>query len=155
MTVTNHMMTGALIALLVQRPILAIPLAFLSHFVLDALPHYGYGFVPFGQRDDQKHFISKQATDAFISLSLGFIVPYILRNHQNPAVTIWCMFATFIPDAFWTYQYEKARKQGGYGEQNWFFRFHKSIQWCERSWGIYVEVVWFGLTVWAMRLVTL
>ena len=38
---TNHMVTGAVIALVVKQPALALPLAFLSHFVLDALPHYG------------------------------------------------------------------------------------------------------------------
>ncbi len=41
MTGFNHAVTGALIAGAVGNPFLAIPLAFASHFVLDAIPHFG------------------------------------------------------------------------------------------------------------------
>jgi len=41
MTLTNHLLAGAALAKLLPLP-LAIPLAFLSHFVLDALPHFGF-----------------------------------------------------------------------------------------------------------------
>jgi hypothetical protein len=37
------MYAGAIIALAISQPLIALPLAFVSHFVLDALPHYGYG----------------------------------------------------------------------------------------------------------------
>jgi hypothetical protein len=40
-TASNHVVTGALIATAVAQPAAAIPLALASHFVLDALPHYG------------------------------------------------------------------------------------------------------------------
>jgi hypothetical protein len=40
MTLTNHLLTGAAIAKLLPSPV-AIPIAFASHFVLDALPHFG------------------------------------------------------------------------------------------------------------------
>jgi hypothetical protein len=41
MTGFNHGMTGAAIALAVKQPALAVPLAFLSHFVTDMIPHFG------------------------------------------------------------------------------------------------------------------
>ena len=41
MTGFNHGMTGAVIALTVKKPELAIPLSFLSHFAQDAIPHFG------------------------------------------------------------------------------------------------------------------
>lgn len=41
MTATNHALTGTAIGLLVGVPIFALPFAFASHFILDALPHYG------------------------------------------------------------------------------------------------------------------
>ena len=56
MTATNHALTGATIATLVRQPYLAIPLAFLSHFFCDALPHFDIKFkfeeslVPFKKR---------------------------------------------------------------------------------------------------------
>ena len=42
MTITNHLLAGSLIGLTVAQPALAIALAFASHFVMDALPHFGY-----------------------------------------------------------------------------------------------------------------
>lgn len=145
MTVANHVMTGAFVAVAVQRPLLALPLAFVSHFVIDTLPHYGYGDIAFEHRDRQKNFLPKQLTDAFITLSLGFTLPYLLAKHQSPAVTAWCMFLAYFPDMIWGYQFARAQRNGSYKERDWFSRFHKWIQWCEYPWGIYAEIVWFAL----------
>src|SRR5690348_3620935 len=41
MTGYNHAMTGVAIALAVRQPLLAAPLAFASHFLLDITPHFG------------------------------------------------------------------------------------------------------------------
>lgn len=157
MTVTNHMMTGAVIAAAVQRPLLAIPLAFLSHFAIDMLPHYGYGHIPPHLRDKQKNFLAKQTLDTYFALALFWLVPYMLRNHVTPVVTALCMLASAVPDFVWAIEYIMAQphRRGTYRERSWFTRLHKAIQWCERTWGIYVELAWFAATVLAMRLVTL
>ena len=152
MTVTNHMMTGALIAAAVERPVLAIPLAFMSHFVIDVVPHYGYGAIPFHERDSQKHFLKKQTADTYFALAMFWLVPYLLRNHQAPIVTMTCMLVAFLPDVVWPYQYVLAHRRGGYPQQNWYTRFHKAIQWYERPWGIYVELIWFGLAICGLEL---
>ena len=142
------MMTGALIALAVHQPALAIPLAFASHFATDMLPHYGYGDVPFHERDTQNHFLIKQTADTYFALVLFWLVPYALRNSQAPWVTMWCMFAAAVPDVVWAYQYVVAQRKGVYSPLNWYARFHKAIQWCERPWGAYVELAWFiGIVV--------
>ena len=39
MTGTNHALSGAVIATFLPAPV-AIPVAFMSHFVLDAIPHF-------------------------------------------------------------------------------------------------------------------
>lgn len=142
MTVINHMMTGALIAVAVHRPELAIPLALISHFVADMLPHYGYGDVPFNERDAKKNFLIKQTLDTYTGMGLFWIVPYLLRDYQAPWVTMWCMFSAALPDAYWAIQYAVAQRKGTYTQPNWYARFHKAIQWCERPWGVYVEFVW-------------
>ena len=43
MTATNHALTGAAIGFIVGVPAIAIPLALISHFVLDAIPHFRSG----------------------------------------------------------------------------------------------------------------
>jgi hypothetical protein len=52
MTATNHAVTGAVIGLLVGGPLIALPAAFLSHFVCDALPHSG--------NEDDPHWIKRK-----------------------------------------------------------------------------------------------
>jgi len=145
MTATNHVMTGALIAVTVQKPLWAIPLAFFSHFLLDVVPHFGYGHVPNEERDRRQHFLTIQITDAFVALGLYLIIPLLFRNQVTPLVTAVSMLAAQAPDAFWVYEYARAQRHGQYREHNWYLRFHKAIQWCERSWGAYVEAVYFLL----------
>jgi hypothetical protein len=146
------MMTGAFIAVAVHRPILAIPLALVSHFITDMLPHYGYGDVPFHERDAQKHFLRKQTLDTYFALALLWIIPYLTRDIQTPLVTTWCMLAAFLPDVIWPYQYVMAKRRGSYPPLNWYTRFHKAIQWCERPWGVYVEFLWLILATGSIRL---
>jgi len=156
MTITNHVLTGALLAVVLRKPELAIPLALVSHYILDMLPHYGYGNIPHEKRDTMKHFLLKQTIDAYLALGLFFLVPYLVRGHVAPVVTAYCMAIASIPDAVWAYQYVKAQphRTGQYSQPGPLTRFHKAIQWCERPWGIYVELAWFALTIVAMRLVT-
>lgn len=145
-------MTGAFIAVAVQRPALAIPLAFLSHFILDLFPHFGYGYVPNEERDAHKYFLATQITDAFVALGLYLVVPFLLRAVQAPSITALCMIAAQLPDALWIFEYTHAQRHGKYRERNWYLRFHKAIQWCERQWGAYVEVLYFGIVVWLIWL---
>jgi hypothetical protein len=46
MLLTNHVLSGALIGTMVRRPVPAFALGVASHFVLDAVPHWG----PFRER---------------------------------------------------------------------------------------------------------
>jgi len=148
------MMTGAFIALVVHKPALALPLAFVSHFAIDMIPHYGYGDVPFHLRDTQKHFLIKQTIDAYFALVLLWTVPYFLQSHVTPLVVSLCMLLAFLPDVVWPYQYVMAKRRGGYPPAfNWYARFHKAIQWCEKPWGAFVELGWFVGIIAAMKLI--
>ncbi len=46
MLYTPHFLTGAAIAHLVPNPIIALPLAFVSHFALDCIPHTDFDLTP-------------------------------------------------------------------------------------------------------------
>ena len=45
MVATPRLLAGAATGRLLRRPWLALPAAVLTHFVLDAIPHAGYGFL--------------------------------------------------------------------------------------------------------------
>lgn len=144
MTATNHVLTGAAIALAIQRPLLAIPLALISHFLLDLLPQYGLGEIPEDVRDDSRSFRAIVTVDTFAALALFYIVPFLLRHHRPPIFVMLCMIAAQLPDAVWIYRHWVANRRDGYHKQHWLTRFHKWIQWGEHRLGWIFEAFWLG-----------
>jgi hypothetical protein len=59
--VTNHVLSGALIGAAVRRPAPAFVLGVASHFVLDAVPHWG-------KWRDRRHFLKVAVTDGLTGL---------------------------------------------------------------------------------------
>ena len=138
MTGSNHVVAGALIATAVTQPAAAIPLALASHFVMDALPHYG---------DTDKHswlnrnFKYVLLTDALIGVS--FMAALIIFQPAGWVLMVACALAAVAPDGIWLPHY-LATLRGEHREQGMFTRFSKWIQWGERPWGIYIEAVVFA-----------
>lgn len=143
MTITNHILAGALIGLAVKEPVLALPLAFGSHFVMDAMPHFGYkGNRGYGEA--LKHRLSYWV--GIISLITTVLVVALLIFNQ-----LWLALAAGIvaalPDLLGIYNYRKYEKhsQQAHGMlKAAHVQFHRAIQWCERPWGVYVELVTFA-----------
>lgn len=130
MTGFNHALTGAAIGLAVQQPLLVVPLAFLSHFVLDALPHFDHPFYTFGHKHAWKFYV----TDAVIAIS-GMAAVLFLAPHLALAVLLGAAFAV-LPDATLIHYYTKGKPK------HWFHNFHLGIQWFERPPGILVEAAY-------------
>ncbi len=127
MTGLNHVLTGAAIGLAVQQPLLVIPLALLSHFILDAIPHFDHEIYRYGS----KHFMKIMISDGV--LSVGSIVALMLLFPASALpIGLGALFAT-APDFLWPYYYRNGRPQ------NWYYKFHVRIQWFERPPGALVE----------------
>lgn len=144
MTGTNHGMTGAVIALLVKEPLLAVPLSFASHFVCDAIPHFGVIDKP-GEPDNElftKKYDVILVADFLVAVAIMFILGGLFPSQKW---VIWsCMVAAAIPDAMWAYYrlyVEKIRKHKP--KYDPLARFHIFIQWSETHQGIILEIVWF------------
>lgn len=144
MTATNHALTGAAVALLVKQPLLAVPVAFLSHYVLDALPHFG---IPGSLSERNKSALGRVvvATDALLFLALIIALPLVARSAINPFLLAACMFAAYSPDAVYLFRFAKELKTGEFIVGGPLSRFHRRIQWSERPWGISVELVYVAL----------
>jgi hypothetical protein len=139
MTASNHVLTGAAIAVVVRQPLLAIPLAFLSHFVLDTIPH-------FGEEEIEGHnksglFWSILTVDVILLLTWFAFVPHLLHEHISPLIIVGCMIAAYAPDLVWLYRFSYERIKHEILPHSRMTRFHKDIQ-HEYTWGIIVEVVW-------------
>lgn len=126
----NHAVTGIIIAKFVPLP-LAIPLAFLSHFVLDALPHYG---IEFHKRDDSKFWRIFCVVDFFAAWSLAAICIALGRYDM-----LICGLIAASPDFVWVSRFLKHKSFVMKDHEHWFSKFHARIQF-ERPWGVYIEV---------------
>lgn len=142
MTATNHAITGAAIALIVKKPALAIPLAFLSHFLIDALPHFKVrGEIL--ERNRNKLFWLINFLDLGFALVLFVILPVVLKPFVPVWLTYTCMFAGISPDLIWFYRVYGEVKTKIVKRKGRFSQLHSFIQWSEAPSGIVIEIFWF------------
>jgi hypothetical protein len=87
---TNHVLSGALIGALARRPLPAFAVGVASHFVLDAVPHWGV----WGSR---RRFVRVAAVDGLISLAAAGAVAAISPADLRPAVVAG-MAGAALPD---------------------------------------------------------
>jgi hypothetical protein len=137
MTATNHALTGATIGLLVGDAFLAVPVAFMSHFVLDAIPHYG--------SNGDQNFIKTTAfkrvlfVDALICLVIVSVI--IGLKPHNWLLACVCAFLATSPDLLWINSFTKLNR-GKKWQPSAYSKFAKVIQWFEKPIGAVVELSW-------------
>jgi hypothetical protein len=131
MTGFNHALTGAAIGLAIQQPLLVVPFALASHFLLDILPHFGGHPI---YEWEHKHFFKVIGFDAILcSLGIGFAL--WLAPHAALAILLGVVFA-MLPDLTLIHYYTHGKPK------HWFHDFHLGIQWFERPPGIFVEAAY-------------
>lgn len=130
MTVTNHGLLGYLVGAVLPLPV-AIPVAFLSHFILDKIPHYGVA-------DDQKN-----NSRAYKLVVLGDVTLALCLLAIGIALQKWTMvlvgLVAYSPDAWFVYYYFRHNHDLRIRPKNGFMKFHLKMQY-ERPWGIILEV---------------
>lgn len=135
MTGTNHAITGAIIGSVVGAPMLALPLAFASHFALDALPHYG----EVSKEQNRRRFHLALALDA---LAVVAILLYLLL--QRPSHWITAALGALLamsPDIMWVPNFIRSIRKKAERSHNRLMHWHDRIQ-REHVWGIFVEAAW-------------
>jgi hypothetical protein len=136
MHTVNHVAVGVSIALLIKQPTVALPLAFVSHFALDALPHYG---LP-GPEGYKELFKRWQTWIMFTVDILGTLFILTLIRSEE-----WYVFAAAFlatsPDLIWIYRFFWFERFGKKPPApGWLTRFHMRIQWLESPKGIIIEI---------------
>src|SRR5206468_8014016 len=97
MTATNHALTGAFIGLAVGNPLVAIPAAFASHFICDALPHFDVPGKTAEARIGSKAFLYLQIMlGGFLCLVLVAVLAVARPQHWLTAC--FCAFVATSPD---------------------------------------------------------
>jgi hypothetical protein len=136
MQAINHTVFGTLVALTINEPVIALPIALASHFVMDYIPHYGED--PKAARGSTAYNL-RVVIDILASILL---LLFFLNFHPlHPGLIIACAIAATLPDFLWPIAlYIKHR-----GPLWAFFKFHKLLQHESRA-GIFVEIVWLAVT---------
>lgn len=141
MTATNHTLTGSVVALATASLLpwwVILPLAFVLHFAMDALPH-------FGQRDNSYAAISRLKwflpIDATLAAAVLLTLLITRPDHWPLAIAAGIVCAS--PDLQKTGRFIRFLKTGiDRRDHDWLSRFHHYIQWGERLWGGWVELAW-------------
>lgn len=138
MTGTNHALTGAVIVATISVPVIALPLAFLSHFALDSLPHFGE---PYGKR---KNKITKIVWSTDLTLLSMLLIGLVITS--NWLLLLGALLA-ISPDFAWIYRFTIDERFGNLPPKptNRFNSFHAGIQKYETKKGLIVEVFWLIL----------
>lgn len=138
MTAINHALTGTVVGLIVGQPLLAIPLAIGSHYICDALPHFGLNLsrtVKLKSNGFRNYLIAEALLCFVVVLTLGLLQP----DHWLLAAI--CAFAAAAPDFLSINQYLTTRR-GKKWKPGLYNKFAGGIQWFERPIGAVVEIAW-------------
>ena len=127
-------------------PLIALPLALTSHFVLDYFPHFGLD-----THTDKKFKIILALDTLVASLILLFI---LITQPQHWPLLMACAILAASPDLMWLPRWLNELKGKRNRPMNRIELFHSRIQ-HEYPWGIFVETVWFvSMAAGLLRLVT-
>lgn len=134
MIALNHVLTGAAIGMAVRQPLLVVPLAFLSHFILDSLPHFTYG-----EPGTRRFWITWSIDAAACTAALALLC--MLKPELALVIIIGGVIAE-LPDVSLLLHF---RDKGV--PDHWFFAFHKWIQWSETNTGAIAELLYLTAIV--------
>lgn len=114
MLITNHVLSGAVVGASSPTVLSAFARGFASHFVLDALPHFGV---------DEEHFLKVAVPDGLVGLFAIYTVARTTPRHRRLPVLAG-VFGACLPDI------DKPAQQflGRSPFPRWFDRAHSMIQ---------------------------
>src|SRR3989344_4372315 len=93
MTATAHALIGASIAVTINNPYIGIPLAVLSHFGADLIPHWDAG------TNRRKKTLNRLRFESTVDVLLGFIMAFgLFGNLVNPLYLFVMILAAQSPD---------------------------------------------------------
>jgi hypothetical protein len=141
-TATNHALTGALIGLVAANPIVAVPVSFLSHYVLDVIPHFG--------KSDDPDFIKTKFFRNYLMIDASLCILLVLvlaaAQPQYWLLASVCAFFATSPDLALIPRFVAAKKNKPYrpGAYN---HFAARIQRYEKPEGGLVEFAWACMAI--------
>lgn len=140
MTAVNHALTGSIVVATINNPQLGLPLALLSHFILDALPHFGAHTIA---SPKSKEFRAILLCDGLLTMCFIMVIAFVgYRIGLDWWLLPFGAILAVLPDFMW-YKHYKSDLQGKTKTWDPVRKAHKKIQQWEVSWGWIIEVLWY------------
>jgi len=138
MTATAHALIGASLAVKVVNPILGIPLAIISHFVADLIPHWDAG------TNHKKKSLTRLRVEATLDVLLGFALVFLIfRNFVDPRYLFVMVIAAQLPDWLEAPSFMFGFKIPPFSWLDWLG--HKIQVRMQLPWGLVTQIVVVGL----------
>lgn len=138
MTATAHALIGASIATRIANPLIGIPLAILSHFIADLIPHWDEG------TNHRQKSIVRIRLEAALDVLLGFSLVFLLFGNRIEPVYLYSMvIAAQLPDWLKTPSWMFGLKVPPFSWLDWLG--HKIQNRLQLPWGLVTQVVVVGL----------
>jgi len=139
----NHALTGAVIGLTVGQPLIALPLAFLSHFAQDAIPHHDFDGDE-AARITSQAFMPLLLADVLLCMALVGVLG--LLQPEQWFVAVIAAFLATSPDLMWLRMFLLARRHRPIAyTARWWERFHVRVQWRTGPALWVVEAAWLAV----------
>lgn len=148
---TPHVIVAAAIAVKAGNPWLAIPLSFISHFLLDETPHWNPHITTKegGVKKVDPNSLKLIIADSSLALISGSVIALsFLPDYKKVITVLACCFVSVLPDLveapyiFFNYRHQWLRK--------WLF-FQKSHQFDTNIfWGLSTQVITIAAAIWWM-----
>ncbi|MDO8486832.1 MAG: hypothetical protein Q7S45_00850 [Candidatus Curtissbacteria bacterium] len=140
MTATAHALIGASIAATFTNPIIGIPLAFVSHFLADIVPHWDVG------TNHRQKSVFRLRIEATFDVLLGFALSFLLfAKFVEPTYLFVMIIAAQLPDwlgtPYWLFNLK-------FPPFSWaYYIGHKIQSRMQLPWGLVTQIAIVGLIV--------
>jgi len=144
MTASAHALVGASLAAKIVNPTIGLPLALVSHSLLDLIPHWDFG------TNHQQKSKTRLFLEASFDVLLGvFLVWLLFRNLVSP-VYLWSMVvAAQLPD--WIDTFSSLIGISDYKPFVWLKNFQRKYNnKLELPWGLITQSVALAIAVWGL-----
>lgn len=96
MTATGHALVATLIVAKIHNPYISLPLAFVSHFVCDMIPHWDTG--THHREKTKKALFYESGLDVFISIVSSYFLYHNILGQGDYVVLYSAVFLSQLPD---------------------------------------------------------
>lgn len=149
MTATAHALVGGAIAASISNPAIALPLASLSHPILDMIPHWDFGI---GWRGKNKvTLFTESVLDLVVGILLAF---FIFGKNVDPIYFLTCIFFSEIWDIlmmpYLLFKWKFPPFSTAYNLQH---KIQKHTKLTFLPWGVLTQALTVGGIVFALRFV--